>query len=600
MILFYDKLMQKNGLRFCVFFFLMMIGKCVFCLQQKEEILNQLSLINENVNDVTTWTEMFINSSSSIPITALGVVNSEGISSIQYLSHCGENIYNDGLYSFSQKGRFRSAASVGEFVLFGTDERPGKLVPAGRIGGNFLSLLKDEDIVTAITGFKKENSYDNNNVAFFVATWQSPTKILQYDVNTATEALERRGIIKLDTNLSFVRAAVSNERYSYFASDEVPSKMVTINHVSSSAREVHALTLPCNSIRSGTMMSSGEYSLWVSHTSPICVCKVLHDLNTGISIVVNTFLIETKFLHATSIAANTLGQIVIGTKTYSRYEEKAAVIVLNDNGDNEMTLIEKLVLFGSDNDTVNVVRLSNEGIAYLINRNSPAQFQSFNLNKLTYYLETPTDEGDTLEFNGGADSLNSSCPVFVHGSSLVPNERVSFDIIPPFSTPLVLEIKPSFAIGTQNATIRSLQVGISATLDAGLRYLEIYLEVLIKDNEDGIFIPLFLGSDFETGEFVRGKELLNARFSTSSSYKNTYPRGFDQSSSSQLFDESTPWAFASSGTELSNILSQGLLEANELRLIKLVLRDTSNKEANSTNKITHWSVKVCTTTTTTA
>ena len=195
------------------------------------------------------------------------------------------------------------------------------------------------------------------------------------------------------------------QNFSYFVSDAVPSKLVTIDN--NNFVQTQSITLPCRSIRNGHFVrgdqsSDYEFSFWVSHSSPLSICKVRHNKDDGMASVVSFFQIDgTDDLAGTSIIANTHdGQIIVGTKSYHK-ATPATVFLLRDDG---VISLEKSWKFDGSS-TINCIRFDDD-IAYLVNRKSPGEIMSINVTEGKLHEQISRDFS---EHNA------SYCPIYVYG-----------------------------------------------------------------------------------------------------------------------------------------------------------------------------------------
>ena len=447
-----------------------------------QQILQPFHVIDERINDITVWSSL---REKEMAVTAVGNLGEDRIPTIQFLTFCHFTgiIFSDGTFSFpalKDNSQFRAMSSVNGYVLLGTDR--SQIVPAGKTVGAVISLEESKNVpITAITSFIS----NDRKPSFLIVTWENPWKLTRFDVNT-------KGLVegpKVELSIGRIRSGVSTQNFSYFVSDTVPSKLVTIYH-GDELVETQTITLPCGSIRNGYIVRNNlsfdyEFSFWATHTSPISICKLKHNKVEGVAKFVSSFQINgTDDLAATSIIANIDGHIIIGTKSYSK-SSPATVFLLKDNGD-DITL-ENSWKFDESSDTINCIRF-DENIAYFVNRNSPAEIMSINVTKENSYEQI---------YHGFSNNSTSHCRIVIYGG---PSKMLAI------GAPLVLEIQNTRINVTNSSEVQWLQIGLSVESDE-LSSLELFFEIVEEAKKH--FFPIFLG-------ISSSSTLLHAKFSSAS------------------------------------------------------------------------------------
>ncbi|CAL6439942.1 unnamed protein product [Bathycoccus prasinos] len=428
--------------------------------------------------------------------TAVGAFNENRIPTIQFLTFCqnGGEVYNDGIFSFPELkngSQFRAISSMDGYVLLGTSK--SEVIPAGKItqkSGAVMTLKQIENFpITAITSFLNEGK-----PSFLVATWAIPSKLVRFDV-TLEDLIEQGPSLEL--TIGSVRSGVSTgQNFSYFVSDAVPSELVTIDN--NNFDQIQSITLPCRSIRNGHFVrgdqsSDYEFSFWLSHSSPLSICKVRHNKDDGMASVVSFFQIDgTDDLAGTSIIANTHdGQIIVGTKSYHK-ATPATVFLLRDDG---VISLEKSWKFDGSS-TINCIRFDDD-IAYLVNRKSPGEIMSINVTegKLHEQISRDFSEHDA-----------SYCPIYVYGGG-TRTSKISI------GAPLVFEMKIPTRNVTNSSDVQWMQIGLTVETDE-LSSLEIFFEIDLEEGKDHFF-PIFLGASQLSSS--SSSTILRAKFSSASS-----------------------------------------------------------------------------------
>lgn len=480
--------------------------------------------------------------------TAVGAFNENRIPTIQFLSFCqnGGKVYNDGIFSFPELkngSQFRAISSMDGYVLLGTSK--SEVIPAGKItqkSGAVMTLKQIENFpITAITSFLNEGK-----PSFLVATWAIPSKLVRFDV-TLEDLIEQGPSLEL--TIGSVRSGVSTgQNFSYFVSDAVPSELVTIDN--NNFVQKQSITLPCRSIRNGHFVrgdqsSDYEFSFWVSHSSPLSICKVRHNKDDGMASVESFFQIDgTDDLAGTSIIANTHdGQIkiIVGTKSYHK-ATPATVFLLRDDG---VISLEKSWKFDGSS-TINCIRFDDD-IAYLVNRKSPGEIMSINV------TEGRLHERISRDFS---EHSASYCPIYVHGGG-TRTSKISI------GAPLVFEIKIPTRNVTNSSDVQWMQIGLTVETDE-LSSLEIFFEIDLEEGKDHFF-PIFLGASQLSSS--SSSTILRAKFSSASSIPQPGIANFIESR----------------------------VAARDIKSFKLVVRNLkSNFLPDEERIVKHFSVQTCT------
>ena len=512
---------------------------CVFGMQ----IMQPFHVIDERISDITVWSSI---REKQMATTAVGAFNENRIPTIQFLSFCqnGGKVYNDGIFSFPELkngSQFRAISSMDGYVLLGTSK--SEVIPAGKItqkSGAVMTLKQIENFpITAITSFLNEGK-----PSFLVATWAIPSKLVRFDVNL--EDLIEQGP-SLELTIGSVRSGVSTgQNFSYFVSDAVPSELVTIDN--NNFAQIQSIILPCRSIRNGHFVrgdqsSDYEFSFWVSHSSPLSICKVRHNKDDGMASVVSFFQIDgTDDLAGTSIIANTHdGQIIVGTKSYHK-ATPATVFLLRDDG---VISLEKSWKFDGSS-TINCIRFDDD-IAYLVNRKSPGEIMSINVTEGKLHEQISRDFS---EHNA------SYCPIYVYGGG-TRTSKISI------GAPLVFEIKIPTRNVTNSSDVQWMQIGLTVETDE-LSSLEIFFEIDLEEGKDHFF-PIFLGASQLSSS--SSSTILRAKFSSASSIPQPGITNFIESR----------------------------VAARDIKSFKLVVRNLkSNFLLQESRIVKHFSVQTCT------
>jgi hypothetical protein len=451
-----------------------------------QRVLQPFHAIDERINDITVWSSM---QEKKMAMTAVGALNQNRTTpTVSFLTFCDGKVYNDGIFSFPQLkngSQFRAISSIDGFVLLGTTK--SQVIAAGRLKGDEISLSETFPI-TALTSFTN----DENEISFLVATWDIPSKLVRFDVNSE-DRIEQGPSINLP--IGRIRAGVSSgTKYSYFVSDMVPSMLVTIDN--NLFQTVSTITLPCDSVRSGFIRSGlgdYEYSFWTTHSSSISICKVKHNKRTGFASVDYFLQINrTDDLAATSVCANERGQIVVGTKSY--HDVKPATIFLLKDESEGISLERRWTKFDDESSTgtINCIRFDDD-IAYLVNRKNPGEIMSINVTEESSREEIPFDFSERNA---------THCPILVYGGGKSQ--------ILPSGAPLVFEIKNPAR--NEPSEIQWIQIALKIQSDE-MSALEIFFEIdLGEEKEEDHFFPVYLG-----GSSLENKiSFLDAKFSSAS------------------------------------------------------------------------------------
>lgn len=146
-----------------------------------QQILQPFHVIDERINDITVWSSL---REKEMAVTAVGALGEDRIPTIQFLTFChfAGIIFSDGTFSFpalKDNSQFRAMSSVNGYVLLGTDK--SQIVPAGKTVGAVISLEESKNVpITAITSFIS----NDRKPSFLIVTWENPSKLTRFDVNT--------------------------------------------------------------------------------------------------------------------------------------------------------------------------------------------------------------------------------------------------------------------------------------------------------------------------------------------------------------------------------------------------------------------------------
>ena len=212
----------------------------------------------------------------AVTVSAFGTNTIPG--GIHFVSYCERTrvAFHEGHVTLPPGvGAVRSAASMGQYAAFGTDQSPAVVVPGGALRGPESIVLEPGENILAAAAAGVDGT-------FLFATWTAPTRIIKFRVDEDTQTLVRAGAAILPQGVDYVRAAAADPRrgVSYFATDTAPAVIAKVRH--SDLALVDAIVLSDDAtggrfIRAGAMRSSGGVSYWATFTSPTRVIKIIHE-----------------------------------------------------------------------------------------------------------------------------------------------------------------------------------------------------------------------------------------------------------------------------------------------------------------------------------
>lgn len=116
-------------------------------------------------------------SGGGVTVSAFGTNTVPG--QIHFVSYCERthNAFHEGHVTLpAGVGAVRSAASVGQYAAWGTDQSPGVVVPGGALRGpEYIVLQPGEDTLAAATA--------GAGGVFLFATWTAPTRVIKFQAS---------------------------------------------------------------------------------------------------------------------------------------------------------------------------------------------------------------------------------------------------------------------------------------------------------------------------------------------------------------------------------------------------------------------------------
>ena len=304
-------------------------------------------LVHPALGDVTAVASYAIDARTVI--TALG--SNDVPSRVHFVAHCDAagDARHDGAFALPPGvGPARSAAAHAPgYLVLGTAQSPGAIVPAGALTGRPIVLLPGEDVLAAAAALPRATP--TSPPAFVFATWTAPSRLVLVEVDERTRRLREDTIRRatMPPGVDFVRATVADPRGGVvrIATDADPSVVVAVDDETLRVIDVVVLPRPARHVRAGASSPDGRHSYWVTHDIPSVIVRLTHDTPRGAAVVSSVFELDPTRgdARATSVGADADGVLYVGFEAPDAFrtredgvekgDDAASAVALVDGGD---------------------------------------------------------------------------------------------------------------------------------------------------------------------------------------------------------------------------------------------------------------------------
>lgn len=354
-------------------------------------------LVHPALGDVTAVASYAVDARTVI--TALG--SNDVPSRVHFLAHCdaARDARHDGAFTLPPGvGPARSAAAHAPgYLVLGTAQSPGAIVPAGALTGDPIVLLPGEDVLAAAAALPRATP--TSPPAFVFATWTAPSRLVLVEVDERSRRLRADALRRatMPPGVDFVRAAVADPRGGVvrIATDTDPAVVVAVDV--QNLRVVDALVLPrpARHVRAGASSPDGRHSYWVTHDDPSAVVRLTHDTPDGAAVSSGVFELDPRRgeVRAASVGADADGVVYVGFEApdafrgeggaknddvegvYGVYADAASAVALVDGGDAGLSRLssENASAIRASGARAMLFARGADGAGYYVTRSSPSE-----------------------------------------------------------------------------------------------------------------------------------------------------------------------------------------------------------------------------------
>ena len=361
--------------------------------------LSSRRLVHPALGDVTAVASYAVDARTVI--TALG--SNDVPSRVHFLAHCdaADDARHDGAFTLPPEvGPVRSAAAHAPgYLVLGTAQSPGAIVPAGALTGDPIVLLPGEDVLAAAAALPRATP--TSPLAFVFATWTAPSRLVLVEVDERSRRLRADALRRatMPPGVDFVRAAVADPRGGVvrIATDTDPAVVVAVDV--QTLRVVDALVLPrpARHVRAGATSPDGRHSYWVTHDDPSAVVKLTHDTPDGAAVASGVFELDPRRgeVRAASVGADADGVVYVGFEApdafpfpgeggaknddvegvHGVYADAASAVALVDGGDAGLSRLssENASAIRASGARAMLFARGADGVGYYVTRSAPSE-----------------------------------------------------------------------------------------------------------------------------------------------------------------------------------------------------------------------------------